>query len=322
MKKKKIVKIDFNDKIYGGRIYENEVVRLLEDEFEFERVYIMKYRRLLPNLVRAIWLLIKYKFFFKGVLFLTNSTSLFANRRSRTLIVVHHLEKKNPAKKTANVRLWFQNYCDRYFTNHIDKFNQVVAVSRFWYEELKRMKIDNLELIYNSFNPGDYQCSEEQKKDFRKKYGLAGKPLVYLGSCREGKGVRQSYESLKNLDIHMVTSGERHVDLPIPNLHLSYEEYKLLIASSDIVIAMSQFDEGWNRGVHEASLSGTRVIGTARAGMKELMELADQTVIESFDDLQDTVMKNIGMPYSPTEGLLHLDLNYFKKEWRRVLKDI
>ncbi len=66
-----------------------------------------------------------------------------------------------------------------------------------------------------------------------------------MGNCLKKKGVIETYNSLKDIDAYFVTSGNKDVELPIPNLMLPFEEYRLLLAS-DIVITMSLFKEGWN----------------------------------------------------------------------------
>lgn len=76
--RKKIVKIDLNNKVYGGRVYENQVIDLLKDTFEFKRVFLIKYRTKVLNIPRILFLYIKYRFFYRGSLFLTNQTTWFA----------------------------------------------------------------------------------------------------------------------------------------------------------------------------------------------------------------------------------------------------
>lgn len=316
-KKRAIVKIDFNNKVYGGRIYENEVVSLLSDEFDFKRIYIRKNKSLLLDIVNLIGIIIKYKFFFKGTLLLTNSTSFLAGMLSNNIVVIHHIETNSHSR---GIRARLQAMCDTYFLRNKSKFNKIVVVSKYWFNRLKSLGCSNLNLIYNSFEPAEYQAATEDIHRFREKYGFTGKPLIYLGSCRKGKGVIESYEALKDLDAYFVTSGDPHVELPVPNLNLSFKEYKLLLASADIVIAMSLFEEGWNRVVHEASLSGTIVIGNNPAGMGELMELSKQVVVTNFDNLKNAVLKMIDTSYSPPKDLLKLDKNYFKKSWREILK--
>ena len=91
------------------------------------------------------------------------------------------------------------------------------------------------------------------------------------------------------------------MELPIPNLMLPFEEYRLLLAASDIVITMSLFKEGWNRCVHEAVLCGTPVIGSGKGGMEELLVMSGQTICTSFEDLPHHVnrlLKNRSIPDS------------------------
>ena len=55
--RKKIVKIDLNNKVYGGRVYENQVIDLLKDTLEFKRVFLIKYRTKVLNIPRILFLL-------------------------------------------------------------------------------------------------------------------------------------------------------------------------------------------------------------------------------------------------------------------------
>lgn len=110
------------------------------------------------------------------------------------------------------------------------------------------------------------------------------------------------------------------MELPIPNLMLPFEEYRLLLAASDIVITMSLFKEGWNRVAHEAVLCGTPVIGSGKGGMEELLVMSGQTICTSFEDLPHHVnrlLKNRSIPDS--HSLMKFDLRYFKKCWETVL---
>ena len=210
--------------------------------------------------------------------------------------------------------------CDCYLFQHPKRYDTVVAVSNYWKEEFESKGLRNVKVIYNSFNPEDFSFSQESKDAFRKKYNLCGKPLIYLGNCRKGKGAEESYEVLKDMDVNFVTSGLSDISLPLPNLLLSAEEYRLLLASSDVVLTMSTFKEGWNRTAHEASLCGTPVIGTGIAGMKELLEIANQRIVPDFKYLPIAVLSALECKYTPSSRLLFLDLNYFKDNWISVLR--
>lgn len=314
---KRIVKIDVNNKVYGGRIYENEVVRLLQDDFQFKRVYLMKYKMKILNILYMICQFFRYKFFYTGTLFLTNSTTFMAGLFSRNIVVIHHVEQQS--RFQWNTKVVFQYLCDRYLFCHKKRFHQIIVVSEYWKRQLNDLGLRNVSVIYNSFDKKDYQFTDNEVADFKKRFNLDDRPLIYLGSCREGKGGGESYKVLKNLDVNFVTSGEKHMDLPVPNLELSYRDYKLLLAASDIVIAMSLFNEGWNRVVHEASLAGCFVIGTDPAGMGELMAISRQMVVKDFSELNKAVKDNMHKTYIAPDELVALDNEYFRMSWKDVL---
>ena len=315
---RQIVKIDVNDKVYGGRIYENEVVRLLQNDFQFKRVYLMKYKLKILNILYIIFQFFRYKFFYTGTLFLTNSTTFMAGLFSKNVVVIHHVEQKSRFQWKPKVI--FQYLCDKYLFCHKRHFHQIIVVSEYWKQQLIKMGLKNISVIYNSFDIRDYQFTDIEIADFKRRFGLDDRPLIYLGSCREGKGGRESYRALKDLNVNFVTSGEKHMDLPVPNLELSYRDYKLLLAASDIVIAMSLFNEGWNRVVHEASLAGCVVIGTNPAGMGELMAISKQIVVKDFSELNEAVKSNIHLTYIAPDELVALNNEYFRMSWKNILE--
>lgn len=315
--RQKIVKIDINDKIYGGRIYENEMIHLLEKEVEFERVFIMKHKIRILNIFRFFFLLVKYKFFYKGVLLLTNSTTIFAGIRSKNIVVVHHIDSHfswSPIHTYAHL-------CSLYLYNFTSRFDTVVVVAEIWRQKMLMRGFKHVVKIYNSFNLSDYTFRKEDVTDFKKKYKLSGKPIVYLGNGRKGKGADKCYEYLRGMDVHFVTSGDSDFDIPAINLKLSFREYKLLLAASDIVLTMSEFLEGWNRTAHEAALCGTPVIGTGVGGMKELLEMSGNT-ISTFDDLKINVEKHISKKSPANDKIKSLNLKYFKDEWMKIYESI
>lgn len=312
----KVVKIDINNKVYGGRIYENEIIRLLENNIEFERVFIMKHEIRFLNIFRLIAILLKYKFFFSGTLLLTNATTFFAGLRSRNIVVVHHID----AKFSFSPTIIFDWYCNHYLYAHKRRFDKVVVVAEVWRQALERSGFKNVIKIYNSFNPQDYIISNEKILAFKTKYGLLNKPIIYLGNCLKRKGILQCYDCLKDLDVFLVTSGNKDTEVNTIHLDLPYSEYRLLLASADVVLTMSLFLEGWSRVAHEASLCGTTVIGSGTGGMKELLEMAGQK-ISDFTHLKDDVINALNVKYTLTEEIKSLDLQYFQTEWLKVFSE-
>ena len=139
--------------------------------------------------------------------------------------------------------------------------------------------------------------------EFKRRFSSEEKPILYLGNCQRIKGVVEAYEQLKDLKVHLVTSGRKEVDLPILNLNLDYRDYLLLLKSSSVVITMSKFKEGWNRTAHEAMLCKTPVIGSGLGGMKELLEGGNQIICENFSDLKERVSYVLDHPELGETGL-------------------
>lgn len=263
-----------------------------------------------------VYLYIKYHFFYRGVLLLTNQTTWLAGKRSQNIVVIHHLDSSH----SAGISSAYQHFCDRALYCNRKYFAKVVTVAECWKKQLKNAGFRDVSVIYNSFDMELYRFTEDEKNRFREKHGFMDKPLIYLGNCQKKKGVIEAYNALKGMDAYFVTTGNKNVELPIPNLNLSYEEYRLLLASSDVVITMSLFKEGWNRVAHEASLCGTPVIGSGMGGMEELLLMTGQTVCRSFNDLQRIVQEIIkSHPHPNIQILKKFDLQYFKKSWEAIL---
>ena len=312
---RKVVKIDLNDKAYGGRVYENEMIALLDKEVEFERVFIMKHKFKPLNVFRLLWLIIKYKFLFDGILLLTNQTTFFASKKSRNIVVVHHIERNLGNSPSEH----FQRYCDNYLFRNSDRYAIVIAVAECWKRELVNAGFKDVRVIYNSFDQSEYSFTPEVISDFKNRYGLDERPLIYLGNCQMQKGVVESYRALKGEGYQLVTSGRKQVDIPAVNLDLPFADYKVLLAASDVVLTMSKFTEGWNRTAHEASLCGTPVIGTGTGGMHELLEMAGQSETKDYSKLPVIIKERLSESYHPTKELLALNKEYFYREWHKVL---
>lgn len=64
-----ITKIDLNNKVYGGRVYENQAIDLLSDEYLFRRIFLIRYKTKILNVPWMLFLYIKYRFFIEGLCF-------------------------------------------------------------------------------------------------------------------------------------------------------------------------------------------------------------------------------------------------------------
>ncbi len=316
MKNKTIVKIDLNDKRYGGRIYENEIVNCLSDQFNFKRVFLLKYKCKIFNLVRIIGLYLYYRYFFKGYLMLTNHTTWMAGCRSKNLVIVHHIDTST----SRGLSGLFQKLCDKALTYNINRYHYIITVSSYWKNILLNLGFSNPIVIYNSFDPSLYTFTADEINDFKNRFDLNGKPIIYLGNSQRQKGVVESYSSLKELNCYFVTSGIKDVELPVKHLDLDFRDYRILLNASNVVICMSKLIEGWNRTAHEAMLSGTPVIGSGTGGMRELLDIGEGYICKDFSDLRllvkDVFAKNI-KPNS--NNLSKYNIAYFVNSWSQVL---
>lgn len=314
-----IVKIDLNNKSYGGRIYEKEVIKLLNKDFTFKQLYLIKHKIKLLNIPWILYLYIKYHFFYNGPLILTNHTTWIAGIRAKNLVVVHHVDTSTSHGFSG----LFQKICDRALFLYKNKFHTVVTVASYWKNILEKKGFTNVHIIYNSFDPNLYAFGQNDIIDFKNRYRLNDKPIIYLGNCQKQKGVVESYNALKKLNVHFVTSGIKDVAIPANHLNLSFRDYRLLLASSDIVITMSHLIEGWNRTAHEAMLCGTPVIGSATGGMLELFELGGGITCCNYSKLEETV-KSVMLKKERIvkQELKALDLEYFKKNWNKIITQL
>jgi len=175
----------------------------------------------------------------------------------------------------------------------------------------------------------DFDVTEQEVADFKKRFNLEGKPIIYIGNCQKAKGVVESYNALKNLDVYLVTSGEKHIDIPATNLDLAYRDYLCLLKASSIAVTMSKFKEGWCMTTHEAMLLRTPVIGSGLGGMRELLEGGKQIICESFDSLGEKVISLLENPEKRKvmgqNGYMYAQkfhIETFESQWLELVKNI
>ena len=175
-----------------------------------------------------------------------------------------------------------------------NKVHKIVVIAKYWAEFFHQLGFKNIETIYCGFDQTQFQISEQDVEQFKTKYNLHGKKLLYIGNSQKKKGAHLVYEALKDSDYFMVTSGNKDVDLPILNLSLKHHEYLCLLKAAGTVVTYSQFKEGWNRVAHEAMLVGTPVIGSGMGGMGELLQGGNQAVCTNLGELPELLKKYYG----------------------------
>jgi glycosyltransferase involved in cell wall biosynthesis len=238
------------------------------------------------------------------------------------VLLFHHIGGDVPSPYNK-----INNFLNKRFYQKLDETNYIVVVSKYWEEFFEKKGFKNIKIIYNPFDLQNYQSNSEQVQDFKLKYNLQDKPIVYIGNCHELKGVNESYNSLKDLDVNLVTSGRKRANIPVVNLNLEFREYLLLLKASSVVVTMSQFPEGWCRTAHEAMLCHTPVIGSGKGGMKELLDCGNQLICTELDKLKSFVEYAIETPELGYKGYKFasgdkFSLKNFNKEFDSFFKEI
>ena len=218
---------------------------------------------------------------------------------------------------------------EKLFYFNLKKADAILTVSQYWQNYFLSRGYKNVYKISPSFDLFDFNISYEEVSEFKKKYQLEGKPIVYIGNCQKAKGVVEAYQALKDLDLHLVTSGEKQIEIPVLNLNLSYRDYLKLLKASTIVITMSLFKEGWCMTAQEAMLLKTPVIGSGRGGMGELLEGGKQIICQDFGNLRERVEYLLNHPEEREKMgedgynfAKNFTLERFKKDWLELINKL
>ncbi|MEO8087915.1 MAG: glycosyltransferase family 4 protein [Bacteroidota bacterium] len=245
------------------------------------------------------------------------------NKHARTIAMIHHIDDE-----LANSSFRHKWFFDR-LKKRLAEVDVVVTVSKYWEEYLANLGCKRIKIIYNSFDPVEYQTGSDEAEAFKKQYSFdTSLPIVYIGNAHKQKGVYEAYEALKDKKVQLVMTGlKNHTpDLPVKFLSLNRTDYLALLRCSDVVITLSRMTEGWNRIAHEALLCRTPVIGSGTGGMKELLENAGQLIVKDSNYLAEAVEKVLlHREQFSDSGFTYVkkfDMQYFKTEWVNTVRSL
>ncbi|MDA8570341.1 glycosyltransferase family 4 protein [Schleiferiaceae bacterium] len=245
------------------------------------------------------------------------------NKKALRIGIIHHIDTQ-AANKSLKHRIFFYLLIRR-----LKSLDCVVTVSKVWRDYLLNKGCKRVEIIYNSFNPEDYLFEEADLLLFKKNLGLdKDKKLIYIGNAGNGKGVHKTFYELKDFGYELVMTGAKNdaKELPVKYFNLDALGYRKLIASCDVVLAMSDMVEGWNRIAHEAMLSKVPVIGSGSGGMQELLDEGGQISCYDYSNLGDKVLQALANK-AELGGKGHafvkkLDKRYFIKSWLEIIESM
>ena len=315
--------IEVLKKVYGETIYANmaQSVLLKHHHLEIINVGLDRFRKYLyPKILYRLC-----KTSGEKDLWIRNFDSIitmpYDHTKGRNIVLIHHIDHSfQPAYLKPS---WI--VLDKLFYSHLKKVDAIITVSKYWQNHFRERGVSKVYLIYNGFDLEQFQFKDEEVLEFKRRFRLHNQPIVYIGNCQRIKGVVEVYQHLKDLDVHLVTSGRKDVVIPALNLNLDHWDYLLLLRASSLVVTMSKFREGWNRTAHEAMLCKTPVIGSGLGGMKELLEGGKQIICKDFGELKEKVYYALERPELGEMGFefaRHFTVEKFNDEWLSVVKRI
>lgn len=301
----------------GGNAYRKSLLSLKSDKFDIESMGILFNKN--GNKILQGFKTLSDLLYLKGQKdiwirdYLSILTLPFDRTLGKNIAIIHHIDSNH---------LSYPLICksmDKLYYPNLKNVDLLVVVSKYWKKHFESY-VDNIKIIYNCFNMNDFQFTAEEIAEFKQKYNLLDKPIIYLGNCQKSKGVVEAYNELKSMDAYLVTSGQKRVETPAINLDLNYGDYLRLLKASSVVVTMSLFKEGWCRTAHEAMLCKTPVVGSGEGGMEELLKEGEQIICRDFGELKNNVEYLLehsevgvnGYKYASQEKF---SVRYFHNEW-------
>ncbi|MFA6446369.1 MAG: glycosyltransferase [Candidatus Paceibacterota bacterium] len=310
----------------GGNLYES-YLQALNDTFEINHI-VLNLNRNKIKLLKAIeyfWTLYRFsrKEYLKYDISIRNEQGCFFMDKTKINIVIFH--HYDPHPNNLLIRL-YQKILYKNLLKNLPKIDMLVVVSEYWQEYFKKIGFTKTTIIYNPFEIEKYALHNlDDLEKFKYQYKLNKKPIVYIGNAQAIKGAHKVYETLKFLDVHLVTSGISQISLPTINLDLSFKQYTMLLQISSVVVLMSQIKEGWNRVAHEAILCHTPVIGSGSGGMNELLTKSDQQICNDWSKLEEMVIETL-KGYSKNEVgynyAKQFSIDKFKLDWIKLINEL
>lgn len=322
--------VEVSKAVSGGVTYNKQARDTLSQEFDVELVNVeaqwftaFRPLKFLESMTRLLLLKGRRDVWVRN--FFATLTMPVDRTEGRQITLSHHADSSGFPLMSRPLFLIFK----KIFERNLKKLDALVVVSRYWKDHFVQKGFSNVHLIYNGFDISEFQISEGEVADFREKYQLEGKPIIYLGNCQKAKGVDKSWRALQNMEAHLVTSGRRRVYIPAQNFELEYRDYLKLLKASSVVLTMSTIREGWCRTAHEAMLLKTPVIGSGRGGMQELLEGGGQVTCEDIhmlkglvEDLLEHEEKRRRMGEEGYAFAKTFTIERFQKEWITLINSL
>lgn len=208
-------------------------------------------------------------------------------------VILHHFDQKGSPFYTRLLE-----NIDYLLLRILSKILKVkyITVSDYWSNWVKlKFKIDSF-IIYNEIDVD--KTNIKDREYLSKKYNLKrDSAWIFLGSNQPKKGgklvidyLNKNYQNIFE-NIVLILSGIRKGTESKSSvvIWIDSEDYFSFIKSCELVIANSQFEEGWCRVLHEAALLNVPIVGSGSGGMGELLELVNGKANYSLNEIVDII---------------------------------
>ncbi|KKR49077.1 MAG: Glycosyl transferase group 1 [Candidatus Magasanikbacteria bacterium GW2011_GWC2_40_17] len=196
----------------------------------------------------------------------------------------------------------WRNVLIRYYLKNV---NKIFAISKVLKNFLEANGLKNVELIYNGINLQEFEIKDEEIIDFKKKYNLINKKIIFWGGrLSQPKGGHQVLSALKiisqkkdNIVLLVAGVGEFYeefflsfakqlgVDKNILFLgNVDHEKMKDIYSASDVILYPSIYFDPFGLINIEAMACKKPVVGTCYGGTPEIV-LDGETgyIVNPFD---------------------------------------
>lgn len=310
-------RIIIKDSNHGGSRYEKLLGDLFTDHIKTKELYERSKTLTLLNYIKYV--LISFTSRRTSNNIVNIHTVFAASSKGKNILILHHIDIRH----TNLLFRLYQTFAWEFIKLYRKRFFKIIVVSKYWHEFMSRRGFRNVEVIYNSFDLEEFKFRPDHKNDFFSRFKLnPDLPLIYLGTNKSRKGVEHLGEVLDNNRYNLICTGweDGIKTAKTRTLQLNRKDYLNLLVLSDLVILNSQFLEGWNRVLHEASLLGTTVLARPSGGMTELINMAAQLSFQGTEDLIEIVEQTLITEHKPDQiQLKKLNLEYFKNKWENII---
>lgn len=162
------------------------------------------------------------------------------------------------------------------------KISCLVTGAIYWQGFYREAGFKNVRVIYSSFDVKQMLNAETElgEEQYLKKMGLKPGRYIHLGSYGNGKGQDRVCDRISHLGYQLIATTSNPVlnqnkASGFTTINASINEYNILLKNAAVVVAMSEFKEGWCRVLHEAAIHGTPILGSGAGGMTELLAMAN-----------------------------------------------